>query len=497
MPRGGVCAYFRRHDAPRALVEDRRRLPDLPAQLRRLRRRRHRRPARASSSRLDYLADARRRRRLAVAGLPLAAGRQRLRHQRLPGHRPAVRHAGRLRRAARGAARARHEAGHGPRGQPHLRRAPVVRRVALVAGQPEARLVLVAAAARRAWRRATRAPSRPTGGRSSPARPGSSTRRPASTTCTCSRRKQPDLNWENPEVRAGGLRDDALVARPRGRRLPHGRHQHDLQGPGAARRAPSPTGARSATAAPYFICGPRIHEFLQEMHREVFAGRDGRAAHRRRDARRDRRARRGCSPTRPAREVDMVFQFEHVGLDQGATQVGRRGRCGCATSRRRSAAGRPGWPTSAGTACTGTTTTSRGRCRGSATTASTACASAKMLGHGAAPAPRHAVRLPGRGARHDERAVRARSTTSATSSRSTTTREAVAAGRRPGRRCWPALRDDEPRQRPHADAVGRVAARRLHHRRRRGSRSTRTTPRSTPRPQRRRPGLGASTTTGG
>ena len=50
---------------------------------------------------LDYLADARRRRRLAVAGLPVAAGRQRLRHQRLPGHRPDVRHAGRLRRAAR------------------------------------------------------------------------------------------------------------------------------------------------------------------------------------------------------------------------------------------------------------------------------------------------------------------------------------------------------------------------------------------------------------
>ena len=28
-------------------------------------------------------------------------------------------------------------------------------------------------------------------------------------------RKQPDLNWENPEVRAGHLRDDALVAGPR------------------------------------------------------------------------------------------------------------------------------------------------------------------------------------------------------------------------------------------------------------------------------------------
>ncbi len=95
---------------------------------------------------LDYLAGARRRRGLAVAGLPLAAGRQRLRHQRLPGHRPAVRHPRRPRRADRRAARARHEAGHGPGRQPHLRRAPVVRRVAVAAGQPEARLVLVAPA---------------------------------------------------------------------------------------------------------------------------------------------------------------------------------------------------------------------------------------------------------------------------------------------------------------------------------------------------------------
>ena len=46
---------------------------------------------------LDYLADARRRRRLAVPDLHLAAGRQRLRHQRLPGRRPDFRHAGRLR----------------------------------------------------------------------------------------------------------------------------------------------------------------------------------------------------------------------------------------------------------------------------------------------------------------------------------------------------------------------------------------------------------------
>ena len=50
-------------------------------------------------------------------------------------------------------------------------------------------------------------------------------------------RKQPDLNWENPEVREAVYDDDALVAGPRGRRLPHGRHQLHLEGtPGAPRR---------------------------------------------------------------------------------------------------------------------------------------------------------------------------------------------------------------------------------------------------------------------
>ena len=48
-------------------------------------------------------------------------------------------------------------------------------------------------------------------------------------------RKQPDLNWENPEVRAGDLLDDALVAGPGRRRVPDGRHQPDVQGPGDGR----------------------------------------------------------------------------------------------------------------------------------------------------------------------------------------------------------------------------------------------------------------------
>jgi oligo-1,6-glucosidase len=78
-------------------------------------------------------------------------------------------------------------------------------------------------------------------------------------------------------------------------------------------------GALYGDGTPHFFCGPRIHEFLQEMHREVFAGRE------------DALLTVGEMPgvtveqarlfTDPARaEVDMVFQFEHVGLDQGASK---------------------------------------------------------------------------------------------------------------------------------------------------------------------------------
>ena len=103
----------------------RRRLPDLPAQLRRRRRRRDRGPARDHRPRRPPRRP-RRRRRLALAGAPVPAGRQRLRHLRLPGRRPALRDARRPRRPDRRAPRPRHEAADGPRRQPHVRRAPVV-----------------------------------------------------------------------------------------------------------------------------------------------------------------------------------------------------------------------------------------------------------------------------------------------------------------------------------------------------------------------------------
>ena len=159
----------------------------------------------------------------------------------------------------------------------------------------------------------------------------------------------------------------------------------------------------------------------------------------------------------------MVFQFEHVGLDQGADEVGRRARCGCPTSRRRSGAGRPGlaevgWNSLYWNNHDQPRIVSRFGDDGEHRVRV-----GEDARHGPAPAPRHAVRLPGRGARHDERAVRPASTTSATSSRSTTTPTAVAHGDDPAD-VLAALRHDGPRQRAHADAVGRLAARRLHHR---------------------------------
>jgi len=128
-------------------------------------------------------------------------------------------------------------------------------------------------------------------------------------------RKQPDLNWENPEVRQAiyammrwwldrgvdGFRMDVIDMISKDTSLPDTR--------------PRP-GSRYGFGGQYFLCGPRNHEFLQEMYREVFAGRDAHVLT------------VGEMPgvtiaeaalfTAPARrELDMVFQFEHVELDYG------------------------------------------------------------------------------------------------------------------------------------------------------------------------------------
>jgi oligo-1,6-glucosidase len=127
-------------------------------------------------------------------------------------------------------------------------------------------------------------------------------------------RKQPDLNWENPKVRQAvyammrwwldrgvdGFRMDVVNYLSKDPALPDG----DVR-PGAAYGA----------GEPYFICGPRIHEFLAEMHCEVFAGRPNRPLTvAEMPGVSVPQARLFTDPLR--REVDMVFQFEHMELDR-------------------------------------------------------------------------------------------------------------------------------------------------------------------------------------
>jgi oligo-1,6-glucosidase len=130
-------------------------------------------------------------------------------------------------------------------------------------------------------------------------------------------RKQPDLNWENAEVRQAvysmmrwwlnrgidGFRMDVINFISKDTKLPDG-HVHD--------------GSLYGDGMPFFVDGSRIHEFLQEMHREVFAGREGLITVGEMPGVTVDEAKLYTDPAR--REVDMVFQFEHVQVDHGETR---------------------------------------------------------------------------------------------------------------------------------------------------------------------------------
>ena len=130
--------------------------------------------------------------------------------------------------------------------------------------------------------------------------------------------KQPDLNWENPAVRhevyammrrwldrgVDGFRMDVINLISKDTALPDG----------------VPTGrGRYADGSAHSTNGPRVHEFLHEMYDAVFRDRP------------ERTLTVGETPgvtiddaiayTDPAREeLDMVFQFEHMGLDYGTSK---------------------------------------------------------------------------------------------------------------------------------------------------------------------------------
>lgn len=123
-------------------------------------------------------------------------------------------------------------------------------------------------------------------------------------------KQQPDLNWENPEVR------QAVYAMMR-RWLDRGVDGFRMDVINLIAKQVEFIDGPERGAGLGFTMGPQIHDFLQEMHREVFANRPGQYLT------------VGEMPgvsiedavlfTDPERgEVDMVFQFEHVSLDSGS-----------------------------------------------------------------------------------------------------------------------------------------------------------------------------------
>ena len=149
-------------------------------------------------SRLPYLRDARRRRAVADAVLPVPAGRRRLRRRRLPRRRAGVRHARRLRRPPRRRPRAGAAGDRRHRPQPHVERARLVPRGAGVAtGQPGAGPATCSATA------ADRTAScRPTTGRARSAVRRGTASPDGQWYLHLFAPEQPDLDWMNPEVRA-------------------------------------------------------------------------------------------------------------------------------------------------------------------------------------------------------------------------------------------------------------------------------------------------------
>ena len=128
-------------------------------------------------------------------------------------------------------------------------------------------------------------------------------------------RKQPDLNWENPQVREAvyemmrwwldrgvdGFRMDVIDHISKDPALPDGVLS---------------VGQSYANGAPHYLNGPRNHEFLHEMHEKVFAGRDALLTVGEMPGVTVEEAKLYTDPARG--EVDMVFQFDHVWIDRGA-----------------------------------------------------------------------------------------------------------------------------------------------------------------------------------
>ncbi|MGG0787840.1 alpha-glucosidase [Peribacillus simplex] len=126
-------------------------------------------------------------------------------------------------------------------------------------------------------------------------------------------RKQPDLNWENPKLReeiysimtwwldkgVDGFRMDVINFLSKDQSYSDGAVHHEKQ---------------HGDGSPFFLNGPRIHEFLQEINQRTLSGHDvitvGEMP--------------GVTPEeaqlftgKDRGELNMVFQFEHMDLGSG------------------------------------------------------------------------------------------------------------------------------------------------------------------------------------
>lgn len=169
-------------------------------------------------------------------------------------------------------------------------------------------------------------------------------------------REQPDLNWENPQVRdavydmmnwwldrgVDGFRVDAIDVISKAPGLPDG-------GPA---RPPFGVGHEC------YADGPRLHEFLQEMNSRTFAHHPGSFTVGEASNASAESALLFCAPDRG--EFNMLIQFEHVNLGSKTASL-RLAPCRTESWPTCSLAGRTRSESEGGTLSTWRTTTSRDR----------------------------------------------------------------------------------------------------------------------------------------
>ena len=167
--------------------------------------------------------------------------------------------------------------------------------------------------------------------------------------------KQPDLKWENPQVRQAvyrmmnwwldrgidGFRMDVITLISK--RIDS---QGRLPGVRGSEIEDLPAGPEGYSSPwPFSMDGPRLDEYLKEMRSAVFEGRQGYLTV---------GEAQGISPERNAvitspdsKELDMLFLFDHLEIDQEGTKWNSHplelGRLKAAMKRQQEAVGQTGW----------------------------------------------------------------------------------------------------------------------------------------------------------